>query len=155
MAKEEKAALWIAIGCVIICSLPLAIVSVVLGSQANAKGNQTCDYQDPMGLNVGTYLIGSGISVFIVMVMMITAYCVLFKAASAGFGVLVCVAVVSSLFNLAWVIIGGIILFRSNLDCIRNGTTHVVFALVMWCFAVLGLICNNLNLKQTHDKSKR
>ena len=43
----------------------------------------------------------------------------------------ICVGCLVGLFSFAWFIVGAIILFNSNTDCIDIGSTHVVFALVV------------------------
>jgi len=120
--------------------LPLAIISIVL-----AISSKSCDYEDVMKLNVAHYLLGYGISSIILWVFFVASFFVMtYKNESTNYnynyigviGIRI-LSVVNALFGLAWFIVGAIILFRSNIDCIRNESAHVVFALVVWILSVI------------------
>ena len=64
------------------------------------------------------------------------------------------VQVLNMVFGLIWFIIGGIILFRSNISCIRNGTAYVIYALVLWCLTVCGCLIPKYNKEVTHEVHK-
>ncbi len=129
--------------CMIICIglvlYPLAIASTVLGALRPGQ----CDNIDIMGLDVGRYLLGSGISGLIVTTIFLILYVVMLRGGEnsiifSQLGVIV-VTLVSALFGLAWFIVGAIVLFRSNIECIHLGSSHVIYALVMWCISAFNL----------------
>ncbi|XWV25709.1 hypothetical protein QJ857_gp0036 [Tupanvirus soda lake] len=118
--------------------LPLGITSIVLGAIAPGE----CDYQDKMGLDTAQYLLGLGISSVVTCVLLIIFYLFLLCEACvpiAAIGIVV-VSILNALFGLAWFIVGAVILFRGNVDCIRYGSTHVIYALVLWCISAFHLL---------------
>jgi hypothetical protein len=134
--------------CLIVCLtvvlLPLSIASIVLG----AVHPGSCDYDDAMGINVSKYLLGLGIAslVFSVATVLLFIYILLFKDGELDsetgivFGVYILLVVIQALFGMAFFIVGGVILFRGNIDCIRNGSSHVIFALVLWCLSAFQIL---------------
>lgn len=122
----------------LIFALPLAITSTVLGSIHSG----ICDHTDSMGLNVAHYLIGLGITNLSICVLLIfSIICIMF-----GLCMSVCISIVAityvfdALFGLSWFIVGGIVLFRSNVDCINQESSHVIYALVLWCISALFIV---------------
>ena len=146
-----KVILGVSLAIVLIFALPLAITSTVLGAQKPGS----CDLEDSMGLDVGDYLLGSGISGIVVCVLLSFMYLLAIFDVSpfvAGAGVLA-ITVASALFGLAWFIVGAVILYRGNIECIREGSTHVIYALVMWCLSALSLVKNCCDLG-SHKKDR-
>ena len=148
-----KVIVGISLAIALFCALPLAITSVVLGAQQPGS----CDIKDRMGLDVGDYLLGSGISGIVVCVLLSFMYILVLLDVSpyvAGGGALV-VTVLSALFGLAWFIVGAIILYRGNIECIKEGSTHVIYALVMWCLSALSLLhnCCSFKVNNNNDRS--
>jgi hypothetical protein len=134
--------------CVLIITLPLAITSTVLG----AIHPGSCDYTDAMGLNAAQWLLGLGISSIIVIVILGACFgIILFEMESCilfgGIGVMV-ITVLNILFGIAWFVVGGIILFRGDIECIRNGSSHVIYALVLWCISALFTVWECLKNKK-------
>jgi hypothetical protein len=135
---ESKALIITTIVCIAIIGFPLAIANIVLG--AIAPGS--CDYKDIMGLDVAQYLLGLGIASLIICVLMI-----LFSSMSlckstlpvGSIGMAV-ISILNAIFGTAWFIVGAIILFRSNIDCIHNTSAHVIYALVLWCISAVQII---------------
>lgn len=140
MNLSNQRKLIIAICCLVFVSLPLAITSIILG--ATTPGN--CDYTDVMGLDVGQYLLGLGISsitVTIVLILLIASFLLDMK----NIGIVcitLCVSVLSVFFGLCWFIIGAVILFRGNIECINSGSSHVIYALVLWSVSAFNLLLN-------------
>lgn len=110
----------IMIGCLALIILPLSITSIVLGTR-----DKGCDYVDVMGLNVGEWLVGGGWAGIILLILLLPSL----YSPVVGVIIFVCYA----LFSVAWFIVGAIVLFRSNLDCIKGGSTMMIYALVIWC----------------------
>jgi len=117
--------------CFIVVSLPLGITSIVLAT----KDTQYCDYVDQMGLDVKQYLLGAGIvSVTITSIIVCFLFTFVCSEKLPMIGIAVA-AIVNTIFGLIWFIIGGVILFRSNLDCMTEGSVPVIYALVLWCIS--------------------
>jgi hypothetical protein len=112
-----------------------------------------------MKLNVGDYLLGLGISslVFTTTTIVLFIYAFIFKEGNFNnfdgflFGLWITMTVLSVLFGTAWFIIGAVILFRGNIDCIRNASTHVIYALVIWCISAFQILQNCLNSRKQDD----
>lgn len=129
------AAIIFGISCYGFVVLPLSIASIVLG----ATHPGTCDMTDVMGLNVGQYLLGLGIASLILSSMLLILFTTLAccpTGAAASIPMIILI-VLNGLFGFAWFIVGAVILFRGNIDCIKAGSTHVIYALVLWCISAL------------------
>ncbi len=129
--------------------VPLAVASIVLSQQPSQ-----CDHVDVgVNLSVGQWLLGYGIfslvSTFSVCFLL---WFFLHTQAIVWFYMLISISFLASLFGIAWFIVGGVVLFRSNLDCIRSGAPTVVFALAMWCLMALTVV---VNVYQGARKSSR
>ena len=115
--------------------LPLGIASIVISQTQSDQ----CDYEDKIGLDIKEYLfIGGIVSVcvaFVVVVFGSIALCI-----SCMKIPIIIVLVLNGLFAIAWFIIGAFILFRSNLECIKEGSIPVVYALVLWCLTAIGFV---------------
>lgn len=144
-----KAVVVALIVCTALIMLPLAITSIVLGSTSPG----TCDYEDKMGLDVAKYLLGLGISSVITCVVLISCYVMLLCDAPVAQIGIVIISILNALFGLAWFIVGAVILFRGNIDCIRNGSSHVIYALVLWCISALYFVKNCCSVKIHKDES--
>jgi hypothetical protein len=113
------------------CVFLLGIACIVLGALHPGK----CDVTDIMGLNISKYLLGLGIaSVVTAVSLVICTICLMRGHLSAAVPILI-ISILNVVFGLSWFIVGAIILFRSNLTCIRTGSSHVIFALVLWCIS--------------------
>ena len=115
---------------------PLAITSLVLSQQ-----EFSCNNVDMMGLDVSDYLLGLGIEQLISTFIIMT--CIVYGLYHPVEGILIyfCFHIFISIFSFSWMIVGSIILFRSNVDCISIGTPQVIFALVMWCLTIVRILC--------------
>ena len=122
----------------VVIMLPIGIADIVLGVTHPGK----CDYKDRMGLTVGQYLLGAGIASCAICVISVACYIALLHEQSKYIGTacIITLTVISILFGTAWFIVGSVILFRANIECIRIGSTHVVYALVMWIIAAFQLV---------------
>lgn len=124
--------------CLIICTLPLSITSIVLG--AIRPGN--CDNKTQFGMDTGQYLIGSGISSIISLLIYIVPFIFLYFTGNEFVGtiVLLVVSIIVILFDIIWFIIGGFVLFQSNIECIKSGSSHVVYCLVLWIMLAVQIL---------------
>ena len=133
--REDKAFGGCFLFCICIFMLPLNITSLVLSQRDN-----DCNEKDNMGLSVSDYLIGGGISGIIFTFVLCKFVYDFFSDNDRGMffsGMAMCLYV---MFGLAWFIIGAVILFRSNIECIEEGSVMVIYALVFWCLAAFSLI---------------
>lgn len=150
----RKIALICLIVCTIIVVLPLSIATIVIGAVAPGP----CDHVDIMGLDVSQYLLGLGIASLVSCAVMIVSYILLMFESDivAGVGgiILIIISVVNVLFGIAWFIVGGVVLFRGNIDCIRNSSMHVVYALVLWCLSAFHFLKNCCSFKVTKINNK-
>ena len=143
--SSSKAVLGVGIFCILFIGLSLSITSTVLG--AMRPGN--CDTTDDMGLNVGDYLLGSGIFGIVYCVLLALFYSmVILDIAVVGATVgITFISILGALYGLAWFIVGAIILYRGNIECIKEGSIHVIYALVMWCISAFNLVMNCINIR--------
>jgi hypothetical protein len=127
----------------------LAIPTIIMG--AISPGN--CDNTDKMGINVSQYLLGSGISFLIINLSIAVIFIVSF------FGDVIFliffipfILFAYSLFSFSWFIVGAVILFRSNIECINSASAHVIYALVLWCInAFFTLVCYGISFTFSID----
>ena len=126
--------------CFLFLCLPLAITEIVLGQM-----DTTCDITDRMGLNARDYLLGMGISNLILCFIIIFPI-IGILVNSPLFAIIGTILIfIVMLFNSAWFIVGAIILFRSNINCINEGAAIVIFALIMWCLSALQIVYSFFN----------
>ena len=126
----------------------MGIASIVIG----AKKPGSCDYEDEMGLDVGQYLIGSGIASIIISFILfsIQLSMLMGNISKSLFASSTFFSILSAIFGTAWFIVGAIILFRGNIDCIREGSAHVIYALVIWCLSALGILHDVHKARETN-----
>lgn len=148
--NESKSVIKCGVGgliCMAMASVILGIISLVIGSY---KQNGDCPHIDEkMGLTIDNYLIGIGVAQLIfgltIIIMIYAAANSSFDSNSdtcvLGFGSILIVII--KLFKFAWFIVGAIILFRSNIECINSGETKTVYALVMWIFSAITVLQSN------------
>lgn len=116
--------------CLLVVLLPLAIACIVMSQK-----DTDCDNVDSMGLDTRDYLLGLGITGIIDSVVLSITFFFLEVD-----GAVICGFFIFAMlyfFNIAWFIIGAIILFNSNIECIQEDSTVVVFALAMWCITAV------------------
>lgn len=151
--------------------LPLSIASIVVGAiqyhtchnmtiiYPNLSMNNTnpivnivctCDYTDVMGLNVSQYLLGLGIPslIFACVLVICLSMVVICESPLSSIPIFV-IAILNGVFGTIWFIIGAVILFRSNIQCIQTGCVHVIFALVLWCLSALATLKSICSVKIT------
>jgi len=128
---------------ILVLTLPLAITTIVMG--AIKPGN--CDKTDEMNLNVSTYLIVNGSTNLIFSIIIVTClFCIYFEKKQTLFLLILTIfLILYVLFSTAWLIIGGVILFRSNIECIKEESTHVIFALALWSISILQILIKLLS----------
>jgi hypothetical protein len=105
--------------------LALSITAIVL-----SRDDNKCNEKDQMGLDISHYLLGSGIMGLVLFVIWVSI---------KKSGEIPCTGIIAGIFwlifGISWFFVGAIILFRSNLDCIKEEGTIVVYAVVVWCIS--------------------
>lgn len=123
MGKSEDIGVVKFIYCVFtVITLAFAITSIVL-----SQDGKDCNEKDVMGLSVADYLLGSGISSIILIVLLgfvLLGY-INDNEESWYFGVIVVILYV--LFGISWFIIGAVIMFRSNTECIHWESWYCIY----------------------------
>jgi hypothetical protein len=79
--------------------------------------------------------LGSGVAGFFIVIIM----CI-FLYGTLNRGRLIALLVISwllGLFYIIWLIVGGIVIFRGNMDCINGGNAVAIYALVFWVISAL------------------
>ena len=113
----------------------LGIIAIIL-SQVRP---QDCDIMDSgLQLHAADYLLGVGI-VYLIFGTVFFLRLYYSRWHETGLRYLLLLALV--LFSIIWCIIGGIVLFRSNIECIHGGhSVPVISALVYWCLTIFNLL---------------
>ncbi len=136
--------------CVLWVTAPLSLTSLILSQQPTA-----CDHVGAkININVAEWLVVFGV---FNMVMFFGCCLMLWRILNRHFCPVGAMLTFFVSFGLAWFIMGAVVLFPANTDCIHQGDTNAVFALVMWAlmgmtFGVAGYIavCRHL-LKDRDD----
>lgn len=121
------------IGCIyLLFSIPLSITSMVL-----SRNNKGCDATDEIGLNVSNYLLTDGIINFIFSLVFVVSILYHSSHGCPPKKFIYLLLFVNFVFSIIWCAIGGTILYRSNLECIKEGSVHVIFAILMWIISII------------------
>lgn len=117
--------------CFVVFALPLGIASIVISQTQSDQ----CDYTDLMGINIKQYLLGLGIASVIVVSFIAMCGLATLCSPEIGMGGMVTILIINAVFGFAMFIVGAVILFRSNIQCIQEGSVPVIYALVLWCIS--------------------
>lgn len=98
-----------------------------------------CDHIDIIGLSINTYLYGLGIVVLICHGSILVAPCFPCLPCCPGstddkFPILLKLFhIIFIIFKYIWFVLGGIVLFRSNMECIHEKNSRAIYCLCLWC----------------------
>ena len=107
--------------------LGLGIACLIVSQQAGG-----CDNKDSATkLKISDWLLGEGVLLVVLGGLMFIA--VFWTRSGQGDYLVRFIVLCCALFALAWFIVGAIILFNGNIDCIKNSSGIAIFALVVWC----------------------
>ena len=124
--------------CLSLFGISLGITSIVLG--ITKPGD--CNHRDKSGLDISYYLIIVGILIIVTAIVSGILCTTMFYEfeMEPWTTILVWLNLLCVGFGITWFIIGGVILFRSNIDCIQEGSVEVIYALVLWCLSILPMV---------------
>ena len=117
----------------ILVDFPISLACIIIGSSQVTE----CNLTDIIGLNITDFLLGFGIYRLISVVVSLLTY---YK--SVGFEQHITRLIID--FEITWTIIGGVVLFRTNLSCINERSLYGVFGLLIWCYGIINMIFSNL-----------
>lgn len=138
----------------IICEFLYSSICIIVGIVYSGS----CDYTSIVGFNVAQYLflMASYMAFTFTAIMHIFKVCSwLFFPKFSGyvysekcswlgfprFGEYVyfegCCILISTIMSISLLIIGAVVIFRDNLDCLRARSVNVIFALTVWCVCAL------------------
>jgi len=148
----------------------LAIAALVVGSEDYNCNN----VDDGTNMTITDYLIFYGIVNFIyygAILLLILMQCIMVCSSTNNVkshgklntsdddsGVILCVMggylflIIMLILNFVVFVMGAVIIFRSNIDCIKQGAGHVIFALVIWGISALQFL---YELLKEDDKDKK
>lgn len=110
--------------------LPLSIACILFAVEFVGP----CDQSVIKNLYAKEYLlIFAGTNIFIIiMFFILSLFYAMNRAIYFARPLFVLVSDIDIIFNIIWLIMGALILFVDNRDCIQAVSTHVVFALIAW-----------------------
>lgn len=122
--------------CLLCCSLPFIVLSYVF-ALTNQDTNCQSEEKDPL-MKLWVWVLVCGVvNTFNFIVFLI---CYLTWECIIGIVGYLVALLVNFLFIISWFIVGGIIIFRDNLDCVKEGTPLGVWAVIIWSLQALYLI---------------
>lgn len=127
----------------VILGLPISISEIVIGSL-----KWTCNHEDPMNLSPNDVMLANGIiSLFFVIFTSINIILIAKNIENISKMILFVINIIFfGLLSICFFIITAIVLFRSNIECIKNGSPFIIYQLVLWCisaFIILKNCCAN------------
>lgn len=141
--KNKNRKLSLIIICIIcillIFFLPLPISSIII---AKNYENTACQNDDPIGMSLASWLLGMGIYGICILVSYI------FVSLVSGDKPLPLKVLdfLNNIFILIYTIIGAVLLFRSNLECLKSGNPLGVLTLInliLFWLSFIALVCRN------------
>lgn len=121
---------------VLLFVLAAIYLSLGIASIAISQYSDCSDTDEKTGLSLSEWLLAYGINLLALAVAFAVTAFEQARSAGVAMGVLIC----GLLFNMAWFIVGGVVLFRANVDCIRTAASLPIFALVMWSLSAFSLL---------------
>ena len=131
------------------CVVGMGLVTLILGLTHPGE----CDITDKMGLNIADYLVIQGILMLQPLIVCPLILSLICCSKTLALGIYAVYRFIYRVSVFVMFIIGAIILFRSNTPCIDAGSSHVVYALVIWILsAIHELSCSYHSRKREESK---
>ena len=152
----EKSILFCSLACLLIFGLPFLIASIAVSV---SDSDNSCQTTDSIGLELHEWLLGAGISGLIITIIMITVIGGLFLSISrdsyvgaiSSTLVIFLLSLGSSIFSFVYSIIGAVILYRSNIDCLTDATPLGVMTQIVLCLYWLGILYTCFSRRKSND----
>lgn len=117
--------------------LPLSLGSIIVGSMSNP----TCNYWDPVGLDLKIILIGLGIvNMIIYPTILILIFINLMTSRDIYIAIIYSLLFLHNFFLIVWFFLSSITIFRSNYECVKINNTLCVYSVLMWVLMPLSMI---------------
>ena len=140
MGNDNTTILLTSICCLVTFALPVPIISTFISIE---YANESCQMVDPIGINLSNWLLGAGIGGLIAVLCLLTLMIMAIGCGSEVAGVLMAgFMILNALFNLIYSIIGSVVLFRSNMKCLNNGSDLGVMSLIVLIFYWVAFVAN-------------
>uniref|UniRef100_A0A6C0LR96 MARVEL domain-containing protein n=1 Tax=viral metagenome TaxID=1070528 RepID=A0A6C0LR96_9ZZZZ len=107
-------------------SLAIGIISIVMSMKKNQCDNSNLDLNQWLLIEGVSVAIMSTLSLFFIIL-----YAV-YKN-NAIFITIIIIIIVNALFDMMWFVIGGSIIFNSDISCVDQGITIIIYASIIWC----------------------
>jgi len=113
------------------------VVAIVFGSiQLNA-----CDVRDfASRMTVQQYLMGGGIADLILSIFTILVLSYTHHTSYSKSQLMIFPMTLNVVFNVIWNILGGIIIFGSNMHCLTSGSIYLIAGVSFWSVTILKII---------------
>lgn len=128
------------------CSLPFSISAIPAYIVVNKQPQEYCDHNDVMNLNVAKYLLGYSIihtiipCCYLLMHFFMATMKPHNKFRRISMSIVLIISIFSMLAAIAWFLVGSIIIFRSNIDCILDKSALVIFAICTLGISILNVL---------------
>ena len=122
--------------CICCCALPFIVLTFVF-SITNWDASCQFEEDNPM-MKLSVWLLVTGC----VNVLLLAVYLICYLTWECIVGVIgyLCVICCASLFVIAWAVVGGVVLFRDSLDCVKDATPLGVWATIIWSLQIIHII---------------
>lgn len=122
--------------------LPIPIISIMTATEHR---DDKCQNMDSIGIDLHEWLLGSGIVFLLTLFVSFASVGMMISCLNeSGTGtyivILGTILFVHDLFGLIYSIIGGIVLYRSSMDCLTDGTALGIMAQIMLGVYWMGII---------------
>lgn len=122
------------------------VMSSAKGGGPHVSANCSLGIVDDMGIGPAEYLeIYGGIGISLAFASgVVTCLCI--STVLVPFAIcltwptLLLLQLLQLIYSIIMIIIGGVVLYRSNLECIQQGSTLVICGVVVWCLLIIQLI---------------
>jgi bacteriorhodopsin len=154
-SKVNKSVQYITISYLFTLVLGLGITSLVLSVNYNIM----CNNVDVSGVNITRYMYGYGISQIISFVILsFISRCGKVNTKeedkASVFSTSRMAMILLILFNVCWFIVGGLVILRSNLECLTIENPVNLYVIISWCLFGIQIVISSFMVRQHTKLSK-
>ena len=111
-----------------------SVVNIVLYSVKD----RYCNIRGDIGIDMAEYFLGSGIAgIALVILLCFFMYVNMSRMGMVTYLIFTSILI---LFYIVWIIVGGIVLFKDNSECIDSSNPVAIYAVFFWVLTVVALI---------------